>query len=96
MHVAGRAMLHDEKIYPNPFDFNPDRFMKNEKLDPNARDPMHAAFGFGRRICPARYMAFSAVWIAIASIVATFEIAKARDTNGEVIEPSYEYTSGIV
>ncbi|KAG6827710.1 hypothetical protein H0H87_003923, partial [Tephrocybe sp. NHM501043] len=43
------AMLHDEKVYPNPFDFNPDRFMKDGKLDPNARDPMHAAFGFGRR-----------------------------------------------
>ncbi|KAG6843426.1 hypothetical protein H0H87_004685, partial [Tephrocybe sp. NHM501043] len=90
------AMLHDEKVYPNPFNFNPDRFMKDGKLDPNARDPMHAAFGFGRRICPARYMAFSAVWIAIASIVATFEIAKARDANGEVIEPSYEYISALV
>ncbi|KAG6855925.1 hypothetical protein H0H87_009382 [Tephrocybe sp. NHM501043] len=44
-----RAMLHDENIYPNPFDFNPDRFMKDGKLDPNAKDPMHAAFGFGRR-----------------------------------------------
>ncbi|KAG6843347.1 hypothetical protein H0H87_005586, partial [Tephrocybe sp. NHM501043] len=41
------AMLHDENIYPNPFDFNPDRFMKDGKLDPNAKDPMHAAFGFG-------------------------------------------------
>ncbi|KAG6828523.1 hypothetical protein H0H87_001656, partial [Tephrocybe sp. NHM501043] len=44
-----RAMLHDKNIYPNPFDFNPDRFMKDGKLDPNAKDPMHASFGFGRR-----------------------------------------------
>ncbi|KAG6814877.1 hypothetical protein H0H87_006843, partial [Tephrocybe sp. NHM501043] len=90
------AMLHDENIYPNPFDFNPDRFMKDGKLDPNAKDPMHAAFGFGRRICPGRYMAFSAVWIAVASIVATFDITKARDANGEIIEPSQDYISTIV
>ncbi|KAG6908815.1 hypothetical protein DXG01_003168 [Tephrocybe rancida] len=84
------AMLHDEKIYPHPFEFDPDRFLKDGKLDPDARDPMHAAFGFGRRICPGRYMAFSAVWITVASIVATFDITKARDTNGEVLEPSHD------
>ncbi|KAG6908814.1 hypothetical protein DXG01_003167 [Tephrocybe rancida] len=84
------AMLHNEKIYPRPFEFDPDRFLKDGKLDPGARDPMHAAFGFGRRICPGRYMAFSAVWVAVASIVATFDITKARDANGTVIEPSHE------
>ncbi|KAG6908819.1 hypothetical protein DXG01_003172 [Tephrocybe rancida] len=90
------AMLHDENIYPRPFDFDPDRFLKNGKLDPNVRDPMHAAFGFGRRVCPGRYMAFSAVWIAVASLVATYDITKARDANGAVIEPSQEYTSSLV
>ncbi|KAG6829830.1 hypothetical protein H0H92_003373 [Tricholoma furcatifolium] len=90
------AMLHDENIYPQPFLFNPDRFIKNGKLDPNVRDPMHAAFGFGRRICPARYMAFSAVWIAIASIIATFDISKAQDDDGNVIEPRDEYLSALV
>lgn len=44
-----RAMLHDENIYPQPFEFNPDRWIKDGKLDPDMRDPMHAAFGFGRR-----------------------------------------------
>ncbi|KAG6809849.1 hypothetical protein H0H92_014508 [Tricholoma furcatifolium] len=44
-----RAMLHDENIYPMPFEFNPDRFMKDGKLNPDVRDPHHAAFGFGRR-----------------------------------------------
>lgn len=44
-----RAMLHDEDAYPEPFEFKPDRFMKDGKLDPDVRDPGHAAFGFGRR-----------------------------------------------
>jgi len=42
-------------------------------------------------------MASSAVWIAIASIIATFDIAKAVDEDGKVVEPSFEYvTTGIV
>lgn len=44
-----RAMLHNESVYPDPFTFNPDRFMKDGKLNPAVRDPDHAAFGFGRR-----------------------------------------------
>ncbi|KAF8877181.1 cytochrome P450 [Infundibulicybe gibba] len=90
------AMLHDEKVYPDPFSFKPERFMKDGKLDPNVRDPAHAAFGFGRRVCPGRYMAYSAVWIAIASILATFDIEKVTDENGNIIEPSHEYLSALV
>ncbi|RDB18406.1 hypothetical protein Hypma_000372 [Hypsizygus marmoreus] len=90
------AMLHNETVYPDPFEFKPERFIKDGKLNPEAKDPAHAAFGFGRRICPGRYMAFSAVWIAVASIVAAFDITKAVDENGEVIEPSHEYLSALV
>ncbi|KAF9457678.1 cytochrome P450 [Collybia nuda] len=90
------AMLHDEKIYPDPFTFNPDRFMKDGKLNPAIKDPAHAAFGFGRRICPARYMAYSSVWIAIASLVATFDIKKPLDEKGQVIEPSLEFVNNLI
>src|ERR1700704_5269907 len=41
-------------------------------------------------------MAFSAVWITVASLLATFDIEKATDENGNVIEPNHEYTSGLV
>lgn len=44
-----------------------------------------------RRICPGRFMAYSSVWMAIASILSVFEITKAIDEDGEVVEPSYEY-----
>lgn len=42
-------MLHDEALYPDPFTFNPDRFMKNGKLNPAVMDPAQITFGFGRR-----------------------------------------------
>lgn len=42
-----RAILHDEKDYPNPLTFDPERFMKKEgqQLPPD----LTIAFGFGRR-----------------------------------------------
>lgn len=42
-------MLHNEEVYPDSDTFNPDRFMKDGKLDKSVRDPGHACWGFGRR-----------------------------------------------
>ncbi len=47
--LISRSMLHDENHYPDPFTFNPDRFMKDGKLNKGVKDPAAAAFGFGRR-----------------------------------------------
>jgi hypothetical protein len=41
-------------------------------------------------------MAFSSVWIAVASIIAAFDITKAIDEHGNAIEPSHEYLSALV
>ncbi|KAJ7279712.1 cytochrome P450 [Mycena rebaudengoi] len=89
------AILHDENVYPDPHAFKPERFLLDGKLNPAVRNP-EAAFGFGRRLCPGRHMALSSIWITVASILATFDIFKAVDEEGRVIEPSYEYLSGII
>jgi cytochrome P450 len=44
-----RSMLRDESIYPHPETFNPDRFMRDGKLNSDVRDPSLIVFGFGRR-----------------------------------------------
>ncbi|TFK25336.1 cytochrome P450 [Coprinopsis marcescibilis] len=93
------AMLHDENVYEDPFKFNPERFIGSDgKLDySKARDPFHACWGFGRRVCPGRFMAFSAVWIAVASIIFVFDIEKFKDEKtGEVIEPLDEQDNALV
>lgn len=49
LHHCRRAMLHNPEEYPNPETFNPDRFIKDGRLNPDVRDPFTLAFGFGRR-----------------------------------------------
>ena len=47
---SDRAMLHDPAVYPNPLQFDPDRFAdekRNKELGIN--EFPRAAFGFGRR-----------------------------------------------
>ncbi|KAJ7131789.1 cytochrome P450 [Mycena crocata] len=82
-------------MYPAPHEFKPERWLLNGKLNSAVRNP-DVAFGFGRRRCPGRHMATSMVWIGIVSILAGFDIQKAFDENGEVIEPTYEYVSGVI
>ncbi|KAJ6603388.1 cytochrome P450 [Mycena vulgaris] len=89
------AILHDEAVYPDPYAFNPERYLLNGKLNPEMPSP-EIVFGFGRRICPGRHMASLSVWISVASILATFDITKAVGEDGEIIEPIFEYFPALV
>jgi cytochrome P450 len=88
------AILHEEKDYPNPLVFDPNRFIPEDGNEPQPEPT--AAFGFGRRICPGRHLALNTVWIAVACMAATLSFSKAIDPEGRVIEPSDTYTDGFV
>ncbi|KAG7448607.1 cytochrome P450 [Guyanagaster necrorhizus] len=89
------AILHDEKEYPEPFEFRPERFMPPSD-DPMPLNPREASFGFGRRICPGRHFSDSLLWMIMVRIVAAFELDKQRDASGGVVEVKGEYLSGLV
>lgn len=93
-----RAILHDEKIYPNPENFNPSRFLTPDgtALRKDVMEPEVAAFGFGRRKCPGRYLAMDSLWIAMAYLLACYDIEKPVNKYGEAIEPSGQYTTGLL
>jgi cytochrome P450 len=89
-----RAILHDDRLFPDPFTFKPERFTTPD-MDPRVPAAVDYAFGFGRRVCPGRWMAHSFVWIVVASVLSTLRIEKAvRD--GRVIEPTGAFTPGIL
>ncbi|KDR66544.1 hypothetical protein GALMADRAFT_259056 [Galerina marginata CBS 339.88] len=91
------AMLHDEHMYPDPSTFKPDRFLsKDGQLDEGVRDPSLMAFGFGRRLCPGIHVGQSMLWLAVASILSTFEISQAVGGDGRLVEPEVAYHSALI
>lgn len=48
------------------------------------------------RVCPGRYFADANLWIAITTILATLDISKAIDHNGNEITPVPEFSPGLV
>ena len=89
------AICHDERLFPDPFTFKPERFLDPD-LDPHAHAAVDHAFGFGRRMCPGRFMAYGFVWITMAGVLAAFDVEKPQDENGRVVQPSGKYSGGIL
>ncbi|KJA28899.1 hypothetical protein HYPSUDRAFT_33334 [Hypholoma sublateritium FD-334 SS-4] len=84
-------------VIPNPWSiafaenskYDPNEFIPERFLDPtvNTIDPYTWAFGFGRRVCPGKALAQNSVFIAIVTILYTFNIAPVDD---EKVVPEFE------
>lgn len=82
----------DPAVYHDPERFLPERYLAPFE-EP---DPAGFVFGFGRRICPGRRLAESTLFLAVARVLATFDISKARDPEGRGIEPEIGIGPGAV
>ncbi|KAJ2917559.1 hypothetical protein MD484_g2877, partial [Candolleomyces efflorescens] len=90
------ALMHNEEEFPEPMSFKPERFLNPDgSLNESVRDPATAVFGFGRRLCPGRYIALSSLWITIASVLAAFRIERDLDDNGKPIDIQPNYLPGV-
>jgi cytochrome P450 len=87
-------MCHNETKYPNPSEFNPERFMNSDGTLTD--DTVSVVWGFGRRICPGRYIAEASVWSSMACLLSVFKFSKAKDENGREIEIEPQWTGGLV
>ena len=74
--------------------FRPERFLSTPThvAEP---DPRTWTFGYGRRVCPGRYVADNALFITIAQSLAVFSISKLVE-NGKTVEPAIEFEPGVV
>ncbi|XP_068638785.1 cytochrome P450 78A7-like [Aristolochia californica] len=90
------AITHDEKVWTNPLQFNPDRFLPSaggENVDVRGNDLRLAPFGAGRRVCPGKNLGLVTVSLWIAKLVHHFEWVPAEQLSidlGEVLKLSCE------
>ncbi|KAM4065259.1 cytochrome p450 [Hirsutella rhossiliensis] len=94
VYANARAMTHDESVYTDPDNFNPDRYMPVQEGGLGEPFPI-GQFGYGRRVCVGKHLAEASLWIVIASMLSAMNIEKARDNDGNDIEPVVELTSGL-
>ncbi|KAK6988945.1 cytochrome P450, partial [Favolaschia claudopus] len=80
-------ILNDPETYPKPDKFDPTRYLRPFPQ----RDPRTVCFGFGRRVCPGKYLAEVSLFCTVASILATFDISRAP---GPL--PVHENTQGTI
>ena len=91
--IFSRAMTRNETKYPRPEEFRPERFF--DAAGELNNDNVQYIFGGGRRICPGRHLADASIWSAIAIILATLDIVKCKDEQGNDIPINAKWTSGV-
>lgn len=82
--------MHDPTVYHDPMAFKPERFLEINGREPEL-DPHDLAFGFGRRICPARILADITLYLSAAQFIAVFNITKSVEDGKEVdVQPKFQ------
>ncbi|KAG1786384.1 cytochrome P450 [Suillus plorans] len=83
-------LSRDQDSGIDPEAFSPERFLDTH-VKKTAIDPYSYAFGFGRRMCPGRFLADNSVFMLVTSIVATMRISKPKDSHGmeKPFDPPY-------
>lgn len=83
--------LHDPEVYKNPLAYEPERF-----LEPRNEPEPEDVWGYGRRICPGRFLASESLYLTVARTLAAFTISKGVDENGKEIDVELKHTPGLV
>lgn len=72
------AITHDEKIWSQPKEFMPERFME-EDVAIMGSDLRLAPFGSGRRVCPGKAMGLATVQLWLAQLLQEFKWVRSEN-----------------
>ncbi|KAH7923415.1 cytochrome P450 [Leucogyrophana mollusca] len=89
------AISRDQDSGIPPEDFVPERFMPSH-VKQTATDPLTYTFGFGRRLCPGRFLGDNSVFLFISGLLAAFDITQKRDENGGSVPMDVQFVPGMV
>ncbi|KZP00871.1 cytochrome P450 [Calocera viscosa TUFC12733] len=92
------AMSRDRDVYGEDVEvFRPERFLAMSKEQQTALGYGSPTFGFGGRVCLGQHVAYATLLVQIASILATFDIARPVGADGrEVVPGEVGFSSGVV
>lgn len=87
VHVNVWAVARDPKVWSNPLEFRPERFME-EDVDMKGHDFRLLPFGAGRRICPGAQLGINLVTSMIGHLLHHFSWVPANGVRPEEIDMS--------
>lgn len=71
---------HDPRIWPDPYQFKPERFLTTHKdFDVKGQNFEYIPFGSGRRMCPGFLFASQIMQLTMAKLLHGFEISTPSD-----------------
>lgn len=80
---------HDEKVWAEPQEFRPERFLTSHKdMDMKGYNFEFIPFSSGRRSCPGTALALRMVHFTLASLLHCFEFVKPFDEDIDMTESS--------
>lgn len=67
-------LMTDPDVFPNPFQFNPTRWLTSSNTQLEKMNNVFFSFGYGSRLCPGIHLAKLEGELALAHIVRDFDL----------------------
>ncbi|KAK7688871.1 hypothetical protein QCA50_007561 [Cerrena zonata] len=90
-------ILHNPDDYPEPELFKPERYLAADgSINPDVMDPSASCFGYGRRICPGRFLSLNALFLAMACTLHVFNIEPEEGPDGTPLKTEIRMTGNFI
>ncbi|KAI1826637.1 cytochrome P450 [Xylaria intraflava] len=86
--MTHRFIHHNPTIYPEPFEFQPQRWMQGEES--KKLEKYLLTFSRGSRQCLAMPLAYAELYLALATLFRQFDL-ELYDTDRTCVDPKYDY-----